>query len=68
METEKKLYYLIENNRELSIYVSDLNQCQTLMQLDIDSLCAEDISDTQYTITPTYLTDEEISELPESDN
>ncbi len=68
METEKKLYYLVENNCELSIYVSDLDQCKSLIENDIASLEPDEIEDTQYTITPYLLTDEEVSELPESDN
>ncbi len=68
MENEKKPYYLIENNCELSLYVSDLDQCKSLIENDIASLEPDEIADTYYTITPTYLTDEEVSNLPESDN
>lgn len=66
---EKKLYWLVESNGDLSITVSDIKQAQTLIEEDFKSESEDgkfEIDDLQYTITPTYLTHEEYLELGEA--
>lgn len=62
---EKKLYWLLESNYDLSVTTHDLTQCQMLIEGDFDSLNEDEKEDRQYTITPKYLTDLEYSELDE---
>lgn len=60
---EKKLYWLVESNADLSNTVQNLEQAKELIQGDFDN--EEEKEEVQYTITPTYLTDEEYEALPQ---
>lgn len=64
--SEKKLYWLLESNYDLSITVTDLTQVQIEIQRDFDSLNDDEKEDHQYTIDPMYLTDEEYKDLQEA--
>ena len=63
---EKKLYWLVESNGDLSTTTNSLTECQSLIDCDFKSLDENEQKETQYTITPTYLTDKELSELGET--
>lgn len=65
MENDKKFYWLVEDNCDLSVYVEDLTHCQMIIESNFDSLNQDEKEYTQYTITPTWLTQEEIDEMPE---
>ena len=60
---EKKLYWLVESNADLSNTVQTLEQARELIQGDFDN--EEEKEEVEYTITPTYLTDEEYEALPQ---
>lgn len=61
---EKKLYWLLESNYDLSLICNDLTQVQIQMECDFDSLDDDEKEDHQYTITPQYLTQEQYENLP----
>lgn len=63
---EKKLYWLLEDNADLSVLHVSLPDCQNQIEAEFASLSDDDKLETQYTITPTYLTDEEYLELQEA--
>ena len=60
---EKKLYWLVESNADLSNTVQNLEQAKELIQGDFDN--EEEKEEVEYTITPIYLTDEEYEALPQ---
>lgn len=61
---KKKIYWLVESNGDLSNTVHSLTACQILIESDFGSLNDDEKEEAQYTITPTYLTEEEYAELP----
>jgi len=61
---QKTLYWLVENNIELSYTVQNLEAAKDLIEGDFDNCDEEEKLEVQYTITPTYLTDEEYEALP----
>ena len=66
---EKKLYWIVESNGDLSVTTSLLEECKTIIENDF-AMESEggkfEIDDLQYTITPTMLTQEEYENLPEA--
>jgi hypothetical protein len=62
---EKKLYWEVESNGDLSFICNNLEDLTNLVENDFDSLNEDEQEETQYTITPVWLTDEEYNELPE---
>jgi len=62
---EKKLYWLVESNSDLSVTTSRIEDCQTLIENDFkENSDGYDVEDFQYTITPLMLTQEEYDNLP----
>lgn len=64
---ERKLYWLIQSNGDLSITCGDLQTCMDLIKSDYDSLDYDDQPDADYSITPVFYTEEEYSKLPEAE-
>lgn len=67
MNNDKKLYWLIESNGDLSVTCNNLQQCQELLKEDFDSLDVTEQMESQYTITPMWYTDEEKENLPDAE-
>lgn len=63
---EKKLYWLLEDNGDLSTTCSRLDDCKDIIQTDFADLEKDDQKETIYTITPVWYTDKEYSNLPEA--
>lgn len=64
---KKKLYWLVSSNGDLSVTCTNLDQCKDLIEIDFETLDEDAQNETEYKITPTFLTDEEYSNLPEAD-
>lgn len=67
---EKKLYWLVESNGDLSVTVQDLPQVKEIIEGDFANESEDgkhNFDDLQYTVTPTMLTDEEYEGLGEQD-
>jgi hypothetical protein len=63
---EKKLYYTIDNGD--SSYTMELDGCMELIKAESDGVKKEgDEEDFEWTINPTWLTEEESENLPEAD-
>ena len=62
---EKKLYWLIESNYDLSNTTAHFEDCFHLVKTDFDDLESDIQKDMQYTITPVWYTDKEYANLPE---
>jgi len=62
---KKKIYYKLESNGDLSVTCHSLQNCNDIMESDVDDMRHEDIEGTVYTITPMYLTDKEYKALGE---
>lgn len=62
----KKLYWLVESNGDLSITETTLENCKYHIQGDFESLPDDEKAETKYTVTPTFLTEEEYNALPEA--
>lgn len=66
---EKRLYWLVESNRDLSVTVQDFAQVKELIEGDFANENEDgkfEIDDLQYTITPQMMTQEEFENLPEA--
>ncbi len=65
---EKKLYWLLESNGDLSVTVENIEQAKDIIEVDFASENENGefvIDDLQYTITPKMLTHEEYQALGE---
>jgi len=62
---EKKLYYKLEDNGDLSCTCESIKICTDIMEGDILDVHPNERGDVIYTITPIYLTEEEYNSLPE---
>ncbi len=67
MNMEKKTYWLVSSNGDVSVTCTNLTQCQEIIEIDFESLDQEGKEETVYTITPLLLTDEEYENLPEAE-
>lgn len=65
---QKKLYWLVESNADLSVTCKELPTCTDLIKEDFEETEAEEKEQAEYTITPVWYTDEEYQELGEADN
>ena len=63
---EKKQYWLVESNGDLSITCTDLETVKDLIEADFEDFDLEDQDGLEYTITPVWYTDEEYENLPEA--
>jgi hypothetical protein len=66
MGENKKLYYQLSDNCDVSKIVMELSGTMEWIKNDEDNVSADD-DPREYTITPIWLTDEEFSKLPEAD-
>ncbi len=64
---EKKLYYQLSDNADVSKIVMELSGCMTRIEEDLKEVPEEDVKEFEYTITPIFLTDEEFANLPEDE-
>lgn len=62
---EKKLYWLLEDNGDLSVYCESVEELTMLMEGEFESLERNEQEETQYTITPVWMTQQEYDNLPE---
>lgn len=62
----KKLYWQIDSNADLSCVCSTAEECLALMISDFESLDPYEQAETEYTITPVALTDEEYHNMDEA--
>ena len=63
---EKKLYWLLESNGDLSVTCPS-DAIKDTIEGDIENTPEDEREEVQYTITPVWYTDEEYSNLPEAD-
>lgn len=63
---EKTLYWLVENNGDLSTTTNNLTSVKIIISEDFESWDSDEKKEVEYTITPTYLTQEEYLSLPEN--
>ena len=66
---EKKLYWLVESNGDLSVTVNNIEEAKSIIESDFASESEGGlygINDLQYTITPKMLTQKEYDELDEA--
>lgn len=63
---EKKLYWQIEDNGDLSCTCSSPEECLMILEGEFNSLNDDEKEEAQYTITPVYLTEKEFENLPEA--
>lgn len=61
----KKLYWLIEDNGDLSNTCESPKVCAELIISSFDDLEKDEQEETQYTVTPVWLTNKEYEDLPE---
>lgn len=64
---EKKLYWLVESNADLSITCNNLETCKELITHDFNELDRQEQEESQYTITPTFMTEEEYFKLTKAE-
>ncbi len=64
---DKKLFWLVSSNADLSVTCSNLPQCMDLIQIDFENLSEDDQLIEVYTIVPQFMTDEEYANLPEAE-
>lgn len=64
---EKKLYWLIENNYDLSITCDNTTTCLELLKVDFETMNDTVQKEIQYTITPVWYTKKEYEKLPEAE-
>jgi hypothetical protein len=64
---EKKTFWLVTSNFDLSNTVADLETVKDLIDGDYDNQSDEDRKEVEYTIKPVLMTDEEYEKLPEGD-
>lgn len=62
---EKKLYWLLEDNGDLSVYCESPEECTMLIVGEFESLERSEQEEIQYTITPVWMTQAEYDNLPE---
>lgn len=66
---EKKLYYQLSDNADVSKVVMELSGAMTWIEEDMKEYGPDTPEDElpEYTITPIWLTDEEFANLPEGE-
>lgn len=64
---EKKIFYLVSSNQDLSNHVNNLHTAMELIQGDIDCQDHGEIDELEYTIKPILMTEDEYEQLPEAD-
>lgn len=62
---EKKLFFKLSDGADYQNIVMELSGCMAWIEGDMEN--HTDDTDTQYTLTPVWMTDEEFSKLPEHD-
>ena len=60
---EKKLYYRLEDNADLSVTCSELKECFDIIETQLSDMTDNDKKYTEYTIGPVFLTDKEFDDL-----
>jgi len=64
---EKKLYYIIDNGS--TSYTMELSGCMSLIEGEMGGMNEEKTTqdEPEWTITPTWMTEEEFDNLPEAE-
>lgn len=62
---EKKIYWLVESNGDLSLTVASLATVKKLIESDFEGIPHEDVEEFQYTVTPVLMTPKEFKNMPE---
>lgn len=65
---EKNLYWEVTDNAEMSVTVHDLPTAMQIIEINQKETKLEVDEELLYTLTPVYLTEQEYSELGESEN
>ncbi len=65
---EKKTYWWLQSNGDLSVTCNNIETCMDLLFNDFGDTENPMEEKIQYTITPVYYTDEEYAKLPEWEN
>lgn len=65
MNTGKKLYYQFSDNQDVSKVIMSLEDCKNWIESEMQNSSENDDYPMEFTITPIWLTDEEIEQLPE---
>lgn len=63
---EKKLYYELSDNADVSKIVMELSGCMAWIEGDMAGVTEKDDDEREYTITPVWMTDDEFANLPEA--
>ena len=63
---EKKLYWLIEDNGDLSNTCESPESCVEVLKASFDDMEKVEQEATEYSITPIWYTDKEYENLPEA--
>lgn len=64
---EKKVYWLVSSNYDLSNHVADLETAMELIKGDFDYQDEGGRIEVEYTIRPVWITEDEYEQLPEAD-
>lgn len=68
MKSEKKLYWEITSNIEVSVTVQNFDMGIEIIKNNFKELTNEEQSEVEYKLIPVWLTDRQYKRLPESDN
>lgn len=64
-KTDKKMYYRLSDNCDVSNVVLTLEDCMNWIETEMQNSSEYDDFQMEFTITPVWMTDEEIEALPE---
>jgi hypothetical protein len=67
MENEKKLYWQLSDNGDVSNVTLTLEAAFEWIKNEVESVIPSDSENYEYTLNPVWLTDEEFEALPEAD-
>lgn len=65
---EKKLYYLITSNEDLSITVESINTIAIIINEETHGRPEDEVKELEFIITPVFMTEDEFNNLPEAEN
>lgn len=64
----KKLFWTVRSNGDMLITVEDLETVRVLIESDIEELTEDEAESYEYTVTPTYMTQEEFDNREEAND
>ena len=60
-----KLYWKVSGNNGIEGLIAQFDELKIHIQADMDGANEEDLNDYEYCLTPKWLTDEEVENMPE---